>query len=571
MRKILGFPALACLFLLPISQINAQQVSSHDIHDAYPAPLLPFELEASEADYDDSLPQAIVEVYASNPDLAASRYDLRAIDDEVGIALSRARPSVELQVAGGYDLTLPGDITDASRTLSDRLNFPNIERNDISSQLVIDQPLWTGGRASGAVRVASAASLTGQESLRSTQGDILLNLVEAYADVRRDTSILSIRRRNVEALGAMLDEITARREAGQLTRTDIAQGEVQYQSALVQYQAAIAGLQSNRATFAAIVGREPGSLAPLPDMPGLPASLDEAFDLAEVASPELAAAIARERESRARIALARAEGMPQITLRGTAGTSGPLVPFHRRDQDAIFTGRATITIPLVAGGRIRSQVVRSRNRNAADELRVEATRRQVVQGVVTAWNQWASAEQNALAQEAQLRSARVFYEGTMAEYREGLRSTFDVLFAQSSMREAQIALLSSTRDSYVARAALLRRMGILEAGSLLEGVNLYDPEQYARRARNRSGVPWGPLVRGIDRIGAPGEGRSPIERLPESEVSAVPDRQPAPAPIEVTPQVLSRALGEESSDASVFQPGDKDDEEGELGEGGRAQ
>lgn len=558
MRKTFGVSAVAWLIFSQSSPVNAQQIDPTDVHDVYPAPILPFELEEAEGSYDDSLPRALVEVYTSNPDLAASRYDLRAIDDELGIALSQARPSVELQVAGGYELTLPGNITDASRTLSDRLNFPNIERNDISSQLVVDQPLWTGGRASGAVRAANAASLTGRETLRSTEGDILLNLVVAYADVRRDTSILNIRHRNVEALGAMLDEITARREAGQLTRTDIAQGEVQYQSAIVQYQAAATGLQASRANFAAIVGREPGNLAPMPDFPGLPVSLDEAFTFAEVANPELAAAIARERESAARIALARADGMPQISLRGTAGTSGPLVPFDRYDQDVIFTGRATITIPLVAGGRVRSQVALARNRNAADELRVEATRRQVVQGIVTAWNQWASAEQNALAQEAQLRSARVFYEGTMAEYREGLRSTFDVLFAQNSLREAQISLLASRRDSYVARAALLRRMGMLEVSSLLEGANVYDPERYTRRARNRSGVPWGPVVRGLDRIAAPGDGRLPIEQLPEFEATSAPVSQLEEAPREITPQVLpqspvienlNRSMSEHSEEA----------------------
>ena len=64
----------------------------------------------------------------------------------------------------------------------------------------------------------------------------------------------------------------------------------------------------------------------------------------------------------------------------------------------------------------------------------------------------ARARNNVRTRTVQLQAARVYYEGTFEEYREGLRSTFDVLYAQNSLRETEIALLSSERDSYVAQA-----------------------------------------------------------------------------------------------------------------------
>lgn len=535
---------LLCLTALcdPSANLALAGASPSPVHDAYPAPILDAQENVPEEPYDDDLTTAIAEVYAANPELVALRYDQRAIDDDIGIALSQARPMVQLQVAGGYELILPGDITDAARPLSDRLNNPTIERDDLVSQLVVDQPLWTGGRVSTAVDAAEAASLAGQEALRGSEGDILFNLVVAYVDVRRDAAILAIRGRNVEMLGATVDEISARREAGELTRTDIAQGEVQYQSALVQLQVAEADFQASRASFAAIVGRAPGHLAPEPELSGLPTDIDQAFAVAEAANPELATAIARERLSRAQIAQARAEVLPQVSLRGTAGTNGPLSSFDRRDQDVTVSGRATISIPLSAGGRVRSQIAQAQNRNSADEARIEATRRDLYQGIIAAWNQWASAERNAAAQEAQLRSARIFYEGTYAEYREGLRSTFDVLFAQNSLREAQILLLSSRRDSYVARALLLRRMGGLEARHFLGEEGRYDPDNYARRVRNRSAVPWAPVVRTLDRIGRPDGERSPIEQLPVPG-GRLPAIAPVSPPTEVTPQVLPSTRG----------------------------
>ena len=90
--------------------------SLNQVHARYPPP-------ADEEDVSDELPpdedlaSAIAEAYASNPALAASRYDLRATDDNLGLALSRTRATVQLQAAAGYDYTDPGAITQASRPL----------------------------------------------------------------------------------------------------------------------------------------------------------------------------------------------------------------------------------------------------------------------------------------------------------------------------------------------------------------------------------------------------------------------------------------------------------------------
>jgi outer membrane protein len=515
------------------AQSNPQRLNP--VHDAYAAPKIAFDEEPAEPPADDSLAAAIADTFSSNPALAAQRYDLRATDDDVGVAMSQTRPQVQLQVSGGYEFTHPGDITQAGRPLVDRLNDPNIERNDLTSQLVIDQPIFTGGRASSALRAAMANSAGARENLRSAEGNLLVDLIGAYSDVRRDRRSLRIRQRNLRMLESTLAEIVARREAGELTRTDIAQAETQLHAARVQFQAAEAQLESSRASFIAIVGREPGSLAPEPVLPGLPASADEAFAIAELANPDLAAAIATAQASRERISVAQAEGNPQLSLRGTAGTTGPAVPFDRRDHDLGFTGRATLSIPLSLGGRVRTLVSQARNRESADTLRVDSMRRQLVQAIVNAWNQWVTADRNVKALELQVRAARIYYEGTLEEYREGLRSTFDVLYAQNSVNEAEIALLASNRDRYVAQAILLRHLGRLETEKLLAGGPRHDPDTYLHDVRERDAVPWGGLIRTIDGFGRPTGKPQPIE-LPEP----TPDASSAPAPRHLVPNELLR-------------------------------
>lgn len=95
--------ACLCFFMIfsivHVGTAEAQRVVPlNSIHDSYPPPEVPEEKEEVAGEYDDSLAAAIAEAYASNPTLAARRYDLRATDDEIGIALSQTRPSAQLQV-----------------------------------------------------------------------------------------------------------------------------------------------------------------------------------------------------------------------------------------------------------------------------------------------------------------------------------------------------------------------------------------------------------------------------------------------------------------------------------------
>lgn len=549
---MLRFVRISALVLLPGLAVCGPAVAQsrdqalNPVHARYPAPRIEDDDAADALPPNEDLASAIAEAYASNPSLAASRYDLRATDDNLGLALSRTRTTVQLQAAAGYDYIDPGAITQAGRPVVDRLNSPDIRRNDVTTQLAVDQPLWTGGRARADVHAARAESAAGRETLRGIEGDLVVNLIAAYADVRRDGQALRIRERNVRLLKATLDEVVARREAGELTRTDIAQAEAQLKSAEVQRTAAEAQLEASRSSFAAIVGRAPGRLAPEPPLPLLPASIEDALAAAARANPDLAAAIATERASRARIAGARAEANPTINLRGTAGTNGPVSPLDGRDQDFSLGARVTLTLPLVNGGRVQALTAQAQNRNTADFLRIEATRRQVTDAVLGAWNAWASASRNIAAQGAQLQAARIYYEGTFEEYREGLRSTFDVLFAQNQLRETEIALITSRRDAYVAQAALLRRIGQLDVARLLRGTDLYDPAAYARKVEARGALPWDPVFRTFDGISHAGDRPQRIERIrPAPAIPGVAPATPGPGP-DITPATSEAKLPRET-------------------------
>ena len=472
----------------------------------------------------ETLAEALDAAYRTSPALQARRYDLRATDEDYAQALAELRPTAQLQVTGNFTRTAPGRITQATRPLLDRLNNPVFNQNRVTTEVVVDQPLYTGGRATANALVSRGAIGAGREDLRVTEGDLFLRVISAYAAIRRDARTLALRQASIAQIKATLDEVTARREAGELTRTDIAQAATQLDAAIATTNLAEQQLEQDRSGFAALVGHDPGVLAPEPALPQLPRSLEEAFDLAQRLNPDLGQAIAAERTSRARIAAAAAERNPRLSMRGSARLGGQVSPFRSYNQDQEFMGQAVLTVPLTQGGLTSSRVEQARDRNAADRERIEAARRSMVQQVIDAWNGVATAQRNLVVQQSQLKSAQVLDEGTFEEYRAGLRSTFDVLFAHGSLRDAEIALVSTRHDLYVAQAALLRHLGLLEARAILSETPLYQPDGNTRKAAGRNALPWDPALRALDRFGKDGPQPLAIEQpaLPDASPQMIP-------------------------------------------------
>jgi len=455
----------------------------------------------------ETLADALADAYRSAPELQVQRYELRATDEDYAQALSELRPTTRLEVTGDYSRTVPGR-TNQSKT--------NIYSNQGVGNFIVEQPLYTGGQATADIATADAAIRAGRAQLRTAEGDLFLKVITAYADVRRDSRSLALRAANLKQIGATLDEVKARREAGELTRTDVAQTETELDLAEAQYNSADEQLEQDRATYAALVGHDPGVLAPEPALPQFPSSVDAAFATAGRLSPDLKQAIETERSSRARIAAAAAQGRPRLSVTGTAGLNGRAEPFYLHNEDQVLAGHVVLTVPLTNGGRVGSLVAQARDRNSADRVRIEGVRRQVVQAIVTAWNGVATAQRNLTVGSAQIEAARVLNEGTFEEYRAGLRSTFDVLFAQGRLRDSEIALVEARRDLYVAEATLLRQIGMLEARSLLTGTELYDPDADLRHAKGRGALPWDPAIRALDRIERPVPHQDGLQQPPIS-------------------------------------------------------
>jgi outer membrane protein len=438
----------------------------------------------------ETLADAIAFAYRTNPALQGERATQRAGDEAYVQARAGFRPTVSLDAAALR--------SDSPLALLGQVNVSGVA-------LSVTQPLYTGGRASSQVTAAAAGLAAGRQGLRDAEQTVLLAVVEAYVDVRRDQQSLAISQDNLQVLRRQLAEANDRLKVKDVTRTDVAQTEARVAAAEARVASAEAELAISRANYLEVVGRDAGDLAPEPSIAALlPPDLNQAFDIAERHNPSVLQSEAAEQSAAALTAAARANARPTVSLRANLGYSGgglqgasPFANYGRFDSVAVVA-----SIPLFSGGVIASQVRQAAERDQAAHAAIDLARRKAVGSVSRAWNQLLGARANLVADQSQVRAAAVALEGTRQEAQVGVRTILDVLNAEQELRNAELAVVGARRDEYLATALVLAATGSLDVSALAPGEAPYEPKTNGDLQRSGGAVPWEGAVEAVDRLGA---------------------------------------------------------------------
>jgi len=451
----------------------------------------------------ETLADALALAYQTNPTLQGQRANQRVTDEGVVQAKTGFRPTLNLSAdatASRTDFAKPRTVGGVTSDHTDGTGS--------GASLALQQPLYTGGRANANLTAAEADVLAGREDLRAVEQSVLGNVIQSYVDVRRDQERLRIAQENVTVLNRQLEESKARFEVGEITRTDVAQSEARLASAQASLSSAQAILAASRASYAAVVGQNPTDLAPEPSLAALlPSSVEQAFELVDRNNPQIQAARYAERAAAARVAVAKSQYRPTVGARAGFDTDATRVDSTGRsfgDYNRGYTAAITASMPLFTGGLISSQVRAAQERENAASVAVEGAKRSALQQISTAWNNLLASRANLVSNEEQVRATRIAFEGVRQEQQVGLRTTLDVLNAQLELANAEVALVVARRDEYVASASVLQAMGVLNVANLAPDVERYDPVKSYDKVNHAFGwVPWEPVIKGIDKIGAP--------------------------------------------------------------------
>ena len=359
--------------------------------------------------------------------------------------LEQARAFVRIASAGqGLNANLAARATrqhiSANRPLTNynSENFSTVQ-NDFVPLLVVSYELDIAGRVRRSVESAEASAEQSAADLENTRLLLGADLATAYFNLRATDIELDVLARSIALQRRALDFVSARHDLGASSGLEVAQQQALLDTTLTQVDL----LRRQRGLFEHAVATLTGTPAPAfelaPDIaalepPTVPLGVpsDVLQRRPDVASAERAMAAAN-----AQIGVASAAFYPSITI-------SPVLGFEARSLTSLFEASsvlwsfgATVTQPLLSGGRLGANVDLARanyDATVANYRRVVLTAMQEVEDGITGLAALERADRQA---RTAVETARKVLELAAARYEGGATTFLDVIAAQQALLSAE--------------------------------------------------------------------------------------------------------------------------------------
>ena len=373
-------------------------------------------------------------------------------------ALREARAALFPELTGSYTYARSRVSTVASPPVPP--GFPLIRPNHtLAASTNFELDFW--GRFARASEAARANLFGAQYARDTVQLSLAGAITQAYFALRSLDAQLAVLENAIRVRRESLDIAQARLDAGLASELDVHQARGALYDALVQKRDAV----RNRALVEHQLGSLTGKLdlklaagelfalplTPLPP-PGLPSALLERRPDIRQAEENLVVA-------NAQIGVARAAMFPAITLTGLAGGQSAELGDLLTSGAKIWTVGFGLALPLFDAGRRAARVDQARARReqavAGYQRAVETGFREVADALV---NVEQSGESEAELKQ-RLDAARAALELSTLRYEKGYSPYLEVLDAQRSANDAELAYVRNRQARLAFSVDLMKALG----------------------------------------------------------------------------------------------------------------
>lgn len=425
----------------------------------------------------ETLEEALVSTYNTNPVLLSERANLRATDEGVPQALAGWRPTVTFNGSAGLERT---ENTPAAppNALAHQTTQPK------TYSLTMTQPLYNGGTTVAKTAQAEDQVQSERARLIATESTALFTAASAYLDVLRDQAVVQLDRNNEQVLTRQLDITNDEFRVGQVTRTDVAQAQSALAAATATRLTDQGTLENDMANYTHAVGHPPVNLVQPKIALALPTTREQALTLASTENPNVIAAQYSEDAARDLVAATKAQLLPSLALVGNVQRLQES-QLNGREQTNL-SGIAQLTVPLYEAGNIWSQSRQAIENVGKAEGTTDDTRRQAVQTATASWETIASAGASIASLQTTIQAAQIALEGVTQQQQVGQRTVQDVLIQQQTLFTDQVNLAKAQHDQAVAKFNLSQQIGRLNAVDLKLPVQVYDVNVHYKSVRDKA-------------------------------------------------------------------------------------
>ncbi len=428
-----------------------------------------------------SLEDALISAYNTNPVLQAERSQLNATDEKVPQALANWRPTVT--VSGNANITynaLSNDNPPQTRAIN--LGLGTLR--SVGGGVTLAQPLFRGFRT--LAQTAQAEDLVRAEAahLTSVEQQVLLSAIVDYLEVLRLQAVVEMNVENEAFMQRLFDTTNLRYQRNNVSETDLSQVQAGLAAATASRLLAQGALSGAQASFLRDTGRVAGALATPDRVPQAPPSREAAIDSALTDNPDVNSAQFAADAARENVRVIHGGLLPSLDFEIRAGHNlDPAVSLQRLDTAA---ATVNLTIPIYDGDLLESQTREARQQWGVAKHQLDIAREQARQAVTFAWEQW-QANHNAIGQfRMQVEANTRALDGEQKLVSAGLHIARDAVLAEQLLFQSRLNLAQAQHDEKLAVFTLVGVDGHLTARDLRLPVEYFDPDRYLRAVRGTS-------------------------------------------------------------------------------------
>ena len=397
----------------------------------------------------------IESAYKNNPILNAERKNVKAVKENISISRSEFLPN----------LSITANKTSSNST--NRTNQSGTNLSDSSSDtetktISVDQKVFQGFQGYNSLKKSQLELKRQKLELKKVEQEIILEAATIYLDLIYKEKGKNFNLSNVDLFERQVESDSARLQKGEITLTDLAQAESSLAGAKASLITAETELLTTKTEFERIIRVEvPDSNELKVDLNiKLPKNLIEALNLAKKNSPQLLIAQLNYNIAQKDLNIEKSKLSPSASINYSKSKNDDFsATVDNVDEETV---KATITWPLIKGGKNFSSIKKAKYNKEQRNLLLDDAVNGVKSSTTNAWSIYQSAESVLDSTKAQLKAAEIANEGISLEYDSGnTRTTLEVIQSRSLLLNARITKAKAERDFVISKFSLLKEIGTL--------------------------------------------------------------------------------------------------------------
>ena len=314
--------------------------------------------------------------------------------------------------------------------------------------------LFSGSSLRTAIKQSKLQNSIDSLSIETSKKDLVISIIQAYMQCLYAKEAISVAQSAAESAKASLDRAKELKDAGELSKVDVAQLESQYASDSYQVVTAKTSLDNYKLQLKQLLElgindeidvSEPGTEES--DVLALLPAKQEVFSNAMEAMPEVKQAMLNVDAANLSIKQAKSGYSPTLSANAAVGStnvSGAGTSMAEQIKNNMNESLGlTLSIPIFQGRKTKTAVNKAKIATANAVLSQQSTEKALLKEIEDTYLNAVSYQAQYLSAKEQASYAQQSYELTSESFQVGKKNTVELITAENSMTSAKQQVLQS--------------------------------------------------------------------------------------------------------------------------------